>query len=121
MTITDCLFRDNAAAMHGGAVYTGPSGTIRAKDSSFILNVALDAGGAWSLAGPSRSSMEKCTVVDNKRAGWGKTFTNLDNSQWSLVNSNSPAPTTATPALILRVPTSGGSGPVCNHINELAS
>ncbi|MBI4716749.1 MAG: right-handed parallel beta-helix repeat-containing protein [Planctomycetes bacterium] len=66
----DCVFKDNAATLMGGAMYCAGSGTVaRLRRCTFDSNSALQGGGAIGLYSHAGAELVDCTLIANAGGG----------------------------------------------------
>ncbi len=67
-TIVNCVFRENRASLHGGAVYCGDGAAATFSDCMFESNVAEKGGAVFNIR--SSPSFDSCVFTGNL-AGYG--------------------------------------------------
>ena len=84
LTVSNCIFEDNAAVSYGGAMYNGANVAITITSCAFNGNSAAVSGGAM-LNQASTPIIEACTFTDNEAANGGAVF-NLDGALPTFTN-----------------------------------
>jgi parallel beta-helix repeat protein len=84
VTVDNCLFQGNEAAVHGGAMYLNPV-DVELINCSFLGNSAGGSGGAMHVYG-SKLSMVNCLVSGNSATTRGGGIYNSTNDSSELTN-----------------------------------